>query len=203
MIIKRFVRSRVTLLTMLIAGGALWSSAASAVTLTSDVTSVALSEGDRSSVTFTFTNDLSTKAYIAHIKVVSTKDWARCHDECIQSVSYSDGMERTFLPGGSYTFTIPITSLADGETLPDHTGPQLSNLVAKVTWELNQRGLGKATLVDTVPVTVQDAGPSSPAASRLAPASPTPEPASWALMIAGFGGVGAAVRRRRQSALTA
>jgi hypothetical protein len=30
-----------------------------------------------------------------------------------------------------------------------------------------------------------------------------PEPASWALMIAGFGGVGAALRRRRQGAVTA
>jgi hypothetical protein len=34
----------------------------------------------------------------------------------------------------------------------------------------------------------------------LGPSSGTPEPASWALMIAGFGGVGAILRRRRLAA---
>lgn len=34
---------------------------------------------------------------------------------------------------------------------------------------------------------------------RICPTSPTPEPATWAMMVLGFGAVGAAVRRRRPS----
>ncbi len=39
--------------------------------------------------------------------------------------------------------------------------------------------------------------------ATFAPTSAVPEPATWAMMIAGFGVVGGAVRRRRPAALAA
>ncbi len=59
----------------------------------------------------------------------------------------------------------------------------------------NLYGLTTGTVKDKVFITVNDIAD--------APASAAPEPATWAAMLIGLGGVGAALRRRRQAVVMA
>ena len=66
------------------------------------------------------------------------------------------------------------------------------------TWDLNNLNLAAGVHTITVHGSVLS-GPASYTGTLDVGSAAVPEPASWALMISGFGGMGAMLRRRRQA----
>jgi hypothetical protein len=93
-------------------------------------------------------------------------------------------------PGGQNIFQIDLDSAATGVFAVDYVfnfsdadvgiGLKTSQLTLRLTGVVQSADAGCGTI-------------------RACPTSPTPEPSTWAVMVLGFGAVGAAVRRRRPS----
>jgi opacity protein-like surface antigen len=114
----------------------------------------------------------------------------------------------------TFTFTLP-TGLASSTVSSTFQGLTTDVNFTSVTLDGHQFNIGDAgknefRFLDNLPVT---AGPQTLTVSgtsggngsfagtiAFAPSRAVPEPASWALMILGFGGVGASLRRRHAKA---
>jgi hypothetical protein len=118
---------------------------------------------------------------------------AACEDDAGVLASGSFG---TGLPGGEQSFGFSTQSCSGGGALQLHTGDQF--VVAGIMQFPVNRG-GSIDAMHTFTVNLDPAlGSETIAALRSNLAfTPTPEPATWASMMLGFGAIGLGLRRRR------
>ena len=112
--------------------------------------------------------------------------------------------------GSDYLAQITLTNILTGATVSyDPFGPFNDNYVSLTDTDLAQNserldfsflsGLGfDPNVNDTYKVTLKSGGQSLSAYAQLGSGAPLPEPATWALMLLGFGAIGFQMRRSRK-----
>jgi hypothetical protein len=106
--------------------------------------------------------------------------------------------------GGAYcarvgNFSVTFTALWNGHAIFSQFSPATNATGGFVGWE----GLDPTGLSETAAYDVHNGTVGGTLAYIDVGKPGVPEPASWALMLLGFGGLGAVLRRRRQLAMTA
>lgn len=124
---------------------------------------------------------------------------------------FFNGYGATTVFDDSYTFTIPQDGLGSGSIATSFSGPGnqliITDLIINgVSYDIPSTGVGQSRSVGGIPIlngvlnVIQvkgfTIGAGSYAGNMTFTATAVPEPAAWALMIAGFAVLGAAFRRR-------
>ncbi|MGZ5986742.1 MAG: PEP-CTERM sorting domain-containing protein [Caulobacteraceae bacterium] len=130
-----------------------------------------------------------------------------CTLNCNQGSWLVEASNETVDPSGLHTLQyinlfaggVQVSGLGHA-TAPDYTNPPVDIGAFMALFQQNQGGGPQDTLYDTeVSVHID----SITGGDRWVPAGGVPEPGVWAMMLVGFGGLGAVMRGRRRTGLTA
>jgi hypothetical protein len=91
----------------------------------------------------------------------------------------------------------PYYYITSGPTFLDGSGVRFNAGAAQNIAFFHQDGVGPSTYRVNGNGTISAFGPAT--STRLASMAAVPEPATWAMMLIGFGGIGTAMRRNRQA----
>ena len=172
------------------------------VPLTASPSPITLVEGNSTQLIYTFTDNTTTGIYLNVFKAINTTNPKSCGVDCPTS-TVLDQHFHLIGPGQSYSYLVPIISALDVDTGAETSLVSNSVVQGTIWWEYNLPGRGQLIYKQStkVKIAVVELSTDSPTQASLSLASPSavPEPASWAMVLIGFAGLGTVLRSRRRT----